>query len=243
MPAEGMVETRRLSEQVNDLLLKWIVASRLEPGQRLKEAELAEELGVSRTPVREALKRLAADGFVTTVPRGGVFVSEIDSQELEEILEIRFVFEIYAAERGVERISQEELSEMRSLVNECESLVESTDRLDYHRYVQKDCDFHRSIVRASGNDLLTEFYERLAVFLQISRVRMLELRPHIAVGHDEHKAILAMYEARGLQGPFAGLGEPPEEIGRGDSSSSGRDPDGVGLQATAMTKGSSTAEE
>lgn len=109
LSAVGVIEPRGLSEQVNDLLLEWIVNARLEPGQRLRESALAEELGVSRTPVREALKRLAADGFVTATARRGVYVSEIDRQRLEEILEVRYLLEMYAAERGVERISQEEL--------------------------------------------------------------------------------------------------------------------------------------
>lgn len=194
--AVGVIEPRGLSEQVNDLLHEWIVNARLEPGQRLRESALAEELGVSRTPVREALKRLAADGFVTATARRGVYVSEIDSQRLEEILDLRYLLEMYAVERGAERISQQELREMRFLVEGCESLVESSDRLQYNRYVQRDCDLHRLIIRTTGNGLLAELYERLAVFLQIARVRLFEVRPSMARGHEEHKAVMGAYEAR-----------------------------------------------
>lgn len=190
------IETRGLSEQVNDLLLERIANAGFHPGQRLKESELAEELGVSRTPIREALKRLAADGFVRVMPRRGVFVSEIDSERLEEILDLRHLLEMYAAERGAERISEEELQEMRLLVEECEPLVGSTDRHDYNGYVQRDCDLHRLVIKAGGNGLLIELYERLAVFLQIARVRLFESRPDMAKGHEEHKAIVEAYEAR-----------------------------------------------
>jgi DNA-binding GntR family transcriptional regulator len=189
------IETRALSDQVNDLLMEWIANSRLKPGQRLKETELARELGVSRTPIREALKGLTASRFVTAMPRKGVFVSEIDSQSLEEILELRYLLEMYAAERGIERISQNELCEMRSLVEGCGSLVNSNRRVEYNRYVQKDCNLHRLIIKTSGNNLLAELYERLAVFLQIARVRLFESRPAMTKGHEEHKAIVAAYEA------------------------------------------------
>lgn len=192
----GLIENRGLSEQVNDLLLEWIAHGRLKPGQRLKETELAEELGVSRTPVREALKRLAAAGFVIAVPRKGVVVGEVETDRLEEILELRYLLETYAAEGGVERISQDELREMRLLIEGCDAIVDSSGRLEYNRYVRRDCDLHRLIIRTGGNALLGELYERLAVFLQIARVRLFESRPGMVRGHEEHKAILEAYERR-----------------------------------------------
>lgn len=192
----GLIEDRGLSEQVNDLLLEWIAHGRLKPGQRLKETELAEELGVSRTPVREALKGLAAAGFVIAVPRKGVVVSDVETDRLEETLELRYLFEMYAAEGSVERISQDELREMRFLIEECDAIVDSRDRLEYNQYVRRDCDLHRLIIKTGHNALLSELYERLAVFLRIARVRLFESRPDMAKGHEEHKAILEAYERR-----------------------------------------------
>lgn len=192
----GAIEDRALSQQVNDLLLEQILHSRLKPGQRLRESTLAEELGVSRTPIREALKSLAASGFVAIKPRRGVFVSDIDATRLEEILELRHLLEMYAAKRGLERISQKDLREMRSLVERSESVADSTDWLEYEGYVDVDRDLHRLIIGSCGNGLLTEFYERLAVFLQMARVRLFESTPNIAKGHEEHKLIVRAYETR-----------------------------------------------
>lgn len=190
----GLVDDRGLSEQVGDLLIEWIMSSRFEPGERVRESRVAEELGVSRTPVREALKRLAERGFVRTIPRRGVFVTEIDGRRLEEILELRYLFEMHAAETGVGRISDEELAEMHSLIDELESLVGSLD--DYVRYLGQDCRFHRLIIRACGNRLLNELYDRQMAFLQIAKIRL--SRPQSANmqrGCREHKSIVEAYEA------------------------------------------------
>lgn len=200
------IERRGLSQQINDLLLEIMVSGRLRPGQKLKETELAEELGVSRTPVREALNKLEGGGFVTIIPRRGVFVSEVDSRRLEDILDFRYLLEMYGAERGVERISQKDLREMRSLVQECESLVGRSDRHAYNQYVRRDRDFHTLIVKSGDNSVLTESYERLAVFLQIAQVQLTQSRPNMVKGHREHKAILAAYEARDRDRVLQALG-------------------------------------
>lgn len=192
----SVVEDRVLAEQVNDLILAWLQNSRYKPGDRLKEERLAEELGVSRTPVREALKTLAAHGFVTNVARKGVVVSEIDPQALEEVLDLRHLLEMHAASRGVEHITDDEISAMRALVEQCDALVTMQDVYAYIQYVKQDCDLHRLIVVAARSRLLTEIYERLAVFLQIARVRFSQTGPDMTRGHEEHRLIVDAYAQR-----------------------------------------------
>jgi len=194
--SDKLVEARGLSEQINDLLLEWIISTRFKPGQRLNETLLAEELGVSRTPVREALRSLVARGYLTVIPRRGIYAPQVDVSRLEEALDLRYLMEMYAAERGIESATREQMQKMGVLVQECESLAASRDWHQYNQYVRRDCDIHRLIIEAAGNGLLIEFYERLAVFLQIARVRLFEHRPIMTKGHEEHKLIVRAYETR-----------------------------------------------
>ena len=203
----GLVESRSLSEQANDLLVDWIVSARLKPGMRLRENELAEELGISRTPIREALKKLAGLGIVTMVPRRGAYVGEIDDRKLEEILDLRYILEMYAAERGVKRISQDGLRDMRSSVEECESVLDGADPSEYLRFIEADSGLHRLIIETSGNDVLRALYERLAVFLQIARVRFSQPTRDMARGYEEHRAVLRAYEERDEDRLLQALGE------------------------------------
>ncbi|MCC6170390.1 MAG: GntR family transcriptional regulator [Caldilineaceae bacterium] len=176
--------------------MAWLQNSRFKPGDRLKEEELAEELRVSRTPVREAFKTLAAHGFITKVARKGVLVSEINPRELQEVMDLRYLLEMHAAERGVERITDAEIGAMRSLVEQCDALVTAQDVQAYIQYVKQDCDLHRLIILAARNRLLAEIYERLAVFLQIARVRLSQTGPDMTRGHEEHRRIVAAYAQR-----------------------------------------------
>ena len=189
----GLVESRALSQQINDLLLEWIAGGELKPGQRLTEIELASQLGVSRTPVREALKTLSASGFVTIVPRRGVFVAEVDIERLEEVVDLRYILEMYAAEKGAERISKQQLEKMIGLLEGCESIVRSTDRRGYAEYAKRDIELHRLIVESSGNRTLVRLHEGLAAHLDIVRARVLEGRPSVEKSHAEHRAIVDSY--------------------------------------------------
>jgi DNA-binding GntR family transcriptional regulator len=85
---------------------------------------------------------------------------------------------------------------MRSLIEECESIVNSDGGREYRRYIDIDCVLHRLIILSGGNSLMSEFYETLAVFLQIAKVRLSQSKLDMTRGHEEHKAIVEACEAR-----------------------------------------------
>lgn len=104
--------TRNASELASGLIRDAILSGRLAPGERLKEQELAEDLGISRTPVREALLLLQAEGLIESVPNRGAIVRSYTARELRDMYELRALLESYAARRAATRVTKEELAEL-----------------------------------------------------------------------------------------------------------------------------------
>lgn len=199
-------DSRGLSDRISDLLLERILRGELGPGQRLSETALAEELGVSRTPVREALKVLTGSGLIEAIPRRGFFVRGIDASRLRQALDLRYILEMYAAEQGIETVSQEELSKMESLLEECAMMLKAHGAIDYGRYVRRDCDLHRLIVKTSRNELLIDFYGKLSIHLQLAFVRFAQPVRSMRQGHEEHVAIVQAYQSKDKDSLLQALG-------------------------------------
>lgn len=140
-----------LREVVSEALREAIVAGILQPGERLMEIQLAEELGVSRTPVREAIRKLELEGFVVMVPRRGTYVADLSIKDINEVYEIRTSLDVLAAGLAAERITEEELEQMERLLVE---IGEYMDKEDIERIVEVDTKFHDILYRASRNDRL-----------------------------------------------------------------------------------------
>lgn len=155
-------------------------------GTFLTEAEVAVATGTSRTPVREALLRLEAEGFLQIVPRKGVFVPPISDAEVEAVMQARALVEDWAVRRAAPS-SEEFLVELESLVAEQEAAVE-----DPVAFIDADRAFHRAIVRQAGNPVLAEFYESLRdrqVRMGLRAVAKVKNRAETVL--TEHRAIIA----------------------------------------------------
>ena len=131
------------------LILTAIESGTYRPGDRLVESELAERFGVSRTPVREALQRLASEGLVVVLPRRGILVSEINISRHLQLLEIRRVLERFVAQTAARRASAAERAEFRQLA---EAFGRSADEDDPVTFMRLDRRFNRLSVEASHND-------------------------------------------------------------------------------------------
>ncbi len=138
--------------QVGQMLKKSILNGVYGPGSRLNEAELAESMGVSRSPIREAIQRLAKEGLVELVPRKGSFVTSLKLDEVKELFELREVLEIKAPELAAQRISNQELSQLSKL------LVDTSDLIKRKKYRQYpwNLDFHKQIASCAKNRYLLE---------------------------------------------------------------------------------------
>lgn len=148
-PKDGDTLTERAYQQLEEM----IVTLRLEPGQVLSEAQLAEDLGIGRTPVREALQRLASEGLVNVLPRRGVLVSEINLSRQLLLLELRREVERLCARKAAQRATQDERAGFAALADDLTAVADNRDDAGFMRL---DLQFNQALVQASRN----EFAER-----------------------------------------------------------------------------------
>ena len=149
---------RPLREIVYEELKLLIVKGKIQPGMRLMEEELAEDMGVSRTPIREAIRKLEKEGLITIEPRRGAYVSQLSSQDMVEILEVRQNVEGFAAELAAKRITEEEKIKLKEIAEEYEIAVKENDM---PAMIKADTAFHHIIVEATRNKILIQMVEQL----------------------------------------------------------------------------------
>lgn len=174
--------------QVYELLKQAICDGEFEPGQWLQENELAEKLSVSRSPIREALRQLSADGLVVEVPNKGVFVREFTAKDIEEIFDIRVLMENYAIDKINEHLSAEDCTQLRN----CMKQVENTfAKQDLSSYIEADAQLHDLIIKLSGNNFLVIAYERIHIMIQQFRsFSLLDNQQRFDESILEHRSIV-----------------------------------------------------
>ncbi len=163
---QDVIEFKPLNQIVFEKLHLEILRNRLKPGDPLRQEEITERLGVSRTPVREAIQRLQAEGLVTLVPRKGAVVSSIPHARIEEIYDIRGRLEAFAAGLAVGHITEQQESRLKKLVQEMEKLDPAAN---LEKVLEKNREFHYLIYSAARNATLVEMIEEL--WKQIQRLR------------------------------------------------------------------------
>ena len=160
-----------LREVVTETLREAIVSGILKPGERLMEIQMAEELGVSRTPVRESIRKLELEGFVVMVPRRGTYVADLSIKDINEVYEIRTVLDVLAAGLAAERITEEELEELERLLVH---IGEFVDQNNVDKLIEFDSQFHDVLYRASRNDRLVGIINNLRE--QFTRFRSISMK-------------------------------------------------------------------
>jgi DNA-binding GntR family transcriptional regulator len=148
-----------LREQIRELLLERILKGELQPGHRLVELQIAQELGTSQAPVREALRELQSLGFVEHEPYRGTRVRRITEGELAEIYPVRAALEELAAQEAASKLD----GKVEELEREFEAMREAADRDDLQDLAAHDATFHRLIVEAAGNKVLLDTWRTLRV--------------------------------------------------------------------------------
>ena len=182
-----MDEYLPLRDVVFNTLRQAILKGELKPGERLMEIQLANKLGVSRTPVREAIRKLELEGLVLMIPRKGAEVAEITRQDMEDVLEVRTALEELAVKDACDHITDAQLSELKKASNEFKkALLEGKDLVTC---ADADMHFHDVILSATNNRRLIQMLNNLSE--QMYRYRMEYLkdeRTHKTL-IDEHDAI------------------------------------------------------
>ena len=151
-------EGTRASDRAYDAIRDLIVSAEFKPGDRLREGDLGERIGVSRTPIREALRRLVAEGLIDFLPNRGAFVASWDEDDLIDIFEMRSVLEGFACNRAASRIEQSEIDRLEELADAMEARYRRTTIEHFHIALLNN-EFHHVLLTASRSRLLTATVE------------------------------------------------------------------------------------
>jgi DNA-binding GntR family transcriptional regulator len=201
---DGALELRSLQRQIHDQLLGRILRRELEPGERISPPEIAAALGVSITPVRDAVNQMAAEGLVTVTPRRGTVVSPVSIRDIEELYEIRLMIEPDAAELAASRATVEEIAGVQELAERLESgpAGGATGVDDLETYLQEiatDAELHAAVVRAAHNQRLDTLYSGLRTHVLIARAvfpRLYRGQPHRRGEHRRVVDAIAAHDGR-----------------------------------------------
>ena len=191
-PAAG-VSREPLAEQVAAVLRQRIYDRSLAPGQRLDEAEIAASLGVSRTPVREAFRRLAAWGLADVRARRGCYVAAVTAEDLEQIFPIMARLEGWVAHEVATRGGPEERARLDALHAELERHAAAGDA---DRYWEANYHFHTALQAMAGNRWLQAILDELRGKLNLARHRSLKLRGRMRASLAEHRALMRALRGR-----------------------------------------------
>jgi DNA-binding GntR family transcriptional regulator len=191
---EPLIDVSNINEKIYNFLKNRIVNLTYPPGQKLNVRQLMEQLGVSQTPIKDALFRLAGEGLVDISSRRGSYVKEVNERDLAEIYDLRVIIETGAAEIIAAHITDEQLDELEQRYTE--TLQKNADS-DYRVFIERAKEFHSAIIRFTDNNRLFDLYEQLNAHMQIVRFRFrereIERRPWT---NQEHKRILKAFKER-----------------------------------------------
>lgn len=196
--AMAIKRSELLIDDVYGRLRDLIFSNALRAGQKLVDRDLAEQLGVSRTPVREALGRLAMTGLVEARTRRGYYVSTFSAQQVTDLYELRKMLEVHAVKLATKNSLPSHLHEFDGILADLEKL--SSDPKDHARAVRLDLEIHELIARASGNASLHQaiqnVLDKVMCFIWVETSN----REALAAAHRQHQALLHMIKEKDAEG-------------------------------------------
>lgn len=186
---------RALYEEVAEQLRQRIFRRELEPGSWIDELRIAEEFGISRTPLREALKVLAAEGLVTMKVRRGAYVTEVSERDLAEVYHLLALLESDAAGVVAERASAVQIAELQALHAELEAAA-APGKVDREHFFAVNERFHMRLLAIADNRWRDQMVADLRKVMKLNRHNSLLKAGRIAESLAEHRAVMAAIEAR-----------------------------------------------
>jgi len=192
------MEHLSLKESAYRIIKEKLLNLEYEPGSRIREDLLAQEISMSRTPVREAINQLSAEGFVNNIPRKGVFAIELTPEEIGDLLDVREPLEMLAIEKCIKKISEEHISALENNIKEFEAALLAED---FKTCNVLDSKFHLEITAVSNNKKLIEFIKEIEDFMQIARGIEKKTNPKMKneLTLQEHKNILEAIKNRDVE--------------------------------------------
>ncbi|MCC8193173.1 MAG: GntR family transcriptional regulator [Deltaproteobacteria bacterium] len=198
-----MVAKRRsLAEVAADKLRLMIVQGRLDLGEKIREQDIAETLGLSKTPVREALLRLEAEHLVVIKPRKGTFVFSTTPDDLEDLCSVRIALEQSAIRHAMQRNSARLMASLERFGEPVEKIL-NEDRHDMNYYLKLDFEFHRTIMTLAGNPYLTDALSAIATKVQALRYRNYYSSFFVKRSLGDHNKLYALMRDDDVEGACA----------------------------------------
>lgn len=198
----NMNEYLPLRDVVFNTLRQAILRGELKPGERLMEIQLANKLGVSRTPIREAIRKLELEGLVLMIPRKGAEVADIKEKNLRDVLEVRSALETLSVRLACERITDEQIKELKRAAKEFKFTLKSGD---ITKIAEADVKFHDVIYEATENKKLIQLLNNLREQMYRYRVEYLKNETAHAKLLKEHEEIISKIEKRETQAAIASV--------------------------------------
>lgn len=176
-----------LRDVVFNTLREAILQGELVPGERLMEKQLAEKLGVSRTPIREAIRKLELEGLIIMVPRKGAEVAKITEKDIKDVLEVRAVLESLAVKLACEKMDGEGIEELEKLKDE---FAEAARNKEVEVLIKKDVEFHDAIFNSTDNEKLIQIINNLREQIYRFRVKYIKRMDDYTTLVKEHQEIV-----------------------------------------------------
>lgn len=196
-PAQTTIKHVDLNQQVYDVLVNWLVTRKLRPRQKLSISAIAQELGVSRSPVHQALTRMASENLIKVSPRKGYYVQPITPEVVLSAFDVRMALELMAAERTVGQVPEEALKILRQLMEATLPMIAGDQIVDKQGYIATNLAFHRYQIALARNELMSLYYHNLNVNLFMGRTIY---ERNTGMGHvaKEHVELVEAFEAGDL---------------------------------------------
>ncbi len=189
------MEHLSLKESAYKIIKEKLLGLEFEPGSRIREDLLAQEISMSRTPVREAINQLTAEGLVTNVPRKGIFVVQLTSEEISNLLDIREALETLAIENCIKKATEIQIKILDNILVEFETALSKNN---FNKCNSLDSSFHMEIAKISNNIKLIDFLMEIDDFMIIARTIEKKDQPKLKneITMTEHKAIIEAIKKR-----------------------------------------------
>jgi len=187
------ITKKTLHEEIADNLREMIISGELKEGEKIKEGELCTFMGISKTPLREALRVLSAEGLIRLVPNRGPFVSKPTFDEIREMFDVMSVLEGVCARRVLEKMSNNDLALLEKLHNRLE---ENFERRDQRGYLHYNNQYHSFLQEVAGNKTLNQIVNDLRKKILLYRFQSLNLPGRFESSIQEHRELLEAFRKR-----------------------------------------------
>jgi DNA-binding GntR family transcriptional regulator len=182
-----------LNQKAYRILKRAIIRGDLTPNSKLALNEIAKSLGISNTPIREAINKLSSEGFIKIIPNKGIIVKEVNIDDLQEILHIRAFLDGLIAKLAAHKITDKKIANMMEIINKMKHCVKEDDRLTYN---DLDIKFHDFLLNITENNKLKEIYNNLIMHLYKFRIRTLKIPDRMGKSLKEHREVALKVKER-----------------------------------------------